>query len=79
LFGPGLKNFVANFLSCAPPPPPEPSGTVAIAAEADPVDFEAMATEQNRCAETQHLLSSSSLKLAFRQAGAQRLVGDVST
>jgi hypothetical protein len=37
-----------------------------------------MATEQNRCAETQHLLSGSSLKLAVRQAGIQRLVGDVS-
>ncbi len=33
-----------------------------------------MATEQNRCAETQRLLSGSSLKLAFRQAGVQGLV-----
>ncbi len=49
-----------------PPPPPEPSGTAA--AEADPVDFEALAAEQNHCAETQHL-----------QAGVQRLVRDVST
>jgi hypothetical protein len=38
-----------------------------------------MATEQNRCAETQRLLGGSSLQLAFRLAGAQRLAGDVST
>jgi hypothetical protein len=64
LYLPGLKIVVADFLSC-PPPSPEPSGTVAAAAEADPVDFEAMATEQNRCVETQCLLSGSSLKLSF--------------
>jgi hypothetical protein len=46
---------------------------------ADPVDFEAMAAEQNSCAETQRLLGGTSLKLAFRQAGAHRLAGDVST
>jgi hypothetical protein len=34
-------------------------------AEADPVDFKAMAAEQNRCAEMQCLLAGSSLKLAF--------------
>jgi hypothetical protein len=45
---------------------------------ADPVDFEVMAPEQNRCTETQHLFGSSSLKIAFWEAGAQRLVGDVS-
>ncbi len=39
------------------------------------MDFE----EQNRCPETQHLLGGTSLKLAFRQTGAQRLAGDVST
>jgi hypothetical protein len=38
-----------------------------------------MTTKPNHCAETQRLLSSSSLKLAFQQAGVQRLVGDVST
>jgi hypothetical protein len=48
-------------------------------AEASPIDFEAMATEQNRCQETQRLLSGSFLTIAFRQAGAQRLVGDIST
>jgi hypothetical protein len=36
-----------------------------------------MAAEQNCCAETQCLLGGSSLKLAFRQAGAKCLVGDV--
>jgi hypothetical protein len=56
----------------------EPSGTVAATAEADPADFEAMATEQNCCAETQRLLGGSSLKVAFQQAGAQHLVSDVS-
>jgi hypothetical protein len=38
-----------------------------------------MDTEQNHCAETQRLLGGSSLKLAFRQIGAQRLGGDVAT
>jgi hypothetical protein len=38
-----------------------------------------MATEQNRCTETQHLLGGSSLELAFRQTGAQSQAGDVST
>jgi hypothetical protein len=40
----GLKNGVADFLSR--PSPPEPTGNVAAAAAADPVDFEAMAAEQ---------------------------------
>jgi hypothetical protein len=48
-------------------------------ASADPVDFEEMAAEQNCCPETQHLLGSTSLKLAFCQTGAQRLAGDIST
>jgi hypothetical protein len=46
---------------------------------ADPVDFEEMAAEQNRCPEMQHLLGGTSLKLAFCQTGAQCLAGDVST
>jgi hypothetical protein len=46
---------------------------------ADPVDFEEVAAVQNRCPETQRLLGSTSLKLAFRQTGAQGLAGDVST
>jgi hypothetical protein len=43
------------------------------------VDFKEMAAKQNHCPETQHLLSGTSLKLAFRQAGAQSLAEDVST
>jgi hypothetical protein len=50
LYLPDLKNTIANFLS-HPPPSPEPSGTVPAAAEPDPVDFKAMATEQNHCGE----------------------------
>ncbi len=38
-----------------------------------------MAAEQNRCPETQLLLGGTSLKLAFRQTGAQCLAGNVST
>jgi hypothetical protein len=44
-----------------------------------PVDFAEMTTEQNGCPETQRLLGSSSLIIAFQQAGAHCLVGDVST
>ncbi len=75
LYLPGLKNVVADFLSR--PSPPGPTGTVAATTAADPVDFEAMAAEQNSCAETQRLLGGTSLKLAFRQVGAHRLAGDV--
>ncbi len=64
-------------ISCLDPPPP--TGTVAATAAADPVDFEEIAAEQSRCPETQHLLGGTSLKLAFRQTGAQRLAGDIST
>ncbi len=74
-FGFHLRNQCADVVSAQseerrcqflsrPSPQLEPSGTVTTAAEADPVAFEAMATKQNRCAETQHLLSGSSLKLA---------------
>ncbi len=73
---PGLKNVVADFLS--QPSPPGPTGTVAATAAADPVNFEAMAAEENSCAETQRLLGGTSLKLAFRQAGAHCLAGDIS-
>jgi hypothetical protein len=38
-----------------------------------------MAAEQNRCTETQRFLGGTSIKLAFRQTGAQHLAGDVST
>jgi hypothetical protein len=77
LYLPSLKNVVADFLS--QPSPLEPTGNVAAAAAAEPVDFEAMAAEQNSCAETEHLLGGTSLKLAFCQAGAHCLAGDVST
>jgi hypothetical protein len=76
LYLPGLKNVVADFM---PRPPPPSTGTVTATAAADPVDFEEMAAEQSRCPETQRLLCSTSLKLAFRQTGAQRLAGDIST
>ncbi len=66
---------------CLPLPhlPPESAETGPTSAVADIVDFKAMAAEQNCCAETQHLLGGSSLQLAFRQAGNQHLVSDVST
>jgi hypothetical protein len=37
---------------------------------ADPVDFEEMAAEQNRCLDMQRLLGGTSLKLAFCQGNA---------
>jgi hypothetical protein len=76
LFLPGLKNVVADFLSR---PAPQATGSVAATSAADPVDFEEMAAEQHRCPETQRLLGGTSLKIAFRQTGAQCLDGDVST
>jgi hypothetical protein len=53
LYLPGLKNVVADFLSC---PAPKATGSVAAATAADPVDFEEMAAEQHLCLETQQLL-----------------------
>jgi hypothetical protein len=76
LYLPGLKNVVADFLSC---PNQTTTGSVAATSAADPVDFEEMASKQNCCPETQHLLGGTSLKLAFRKTGAQSLAGDVST
>jgi hypothetical protein len=76
LYLPGLKNVVADILSC---PIQTAAGSVAAMLAADPVDFEEMAAKQNCCPETQRLLGGTSLKLAFRQTGAQRLGGDVST
>jgi hypothetical protein len=77
LYLPGLKNIVADFFSW-PSPPPQPVGDVVAAAVATPINFEAMAAEQNHCPETQRLLGGSSLTIVFHQAGAQRLVGNVS-
>jgi hypothetical protein len=76
LYLPSLKKVVADFLSC---PNQATTGSVAAASAADPVDFEEMAAKQNSCPDTQHLLGGISLKLAFRQTGAQRLAGDVAT
>ncbi len=73
---PGLKNVATDFSSR---PNQTNTGSVAAASAADPVDFEEMAAEQNRCPETQRFLGGTSLKLAFCQTGAQRLAGDVST
>jgi hypothetical protein len=70
-----LKNVVADLLSR---PPPQPVGFVT-AAEASPINFEAMATEQNRCPEKQRLLRGSSVNIAFHHADAQPLVGNIST
>jgi hypothetical protein len=63
LYLPGLKNVVANFLSCSNQ---ATTGSIAAVSPADSVDFEEMAAEQNRCSETQRLLGGTSLKLAFR-------------
>jgi hypothetical protein len=75
LYLPGLKYVIADFLSR---PLPQSAGSVAAVA-ADPVDYKEMPAEQNRCAEMQRLLDSTSFKLAFFQTGAQCLAGDVST
>jgi hypothetical protein len=61
------------------PTPPHTAGSVAATTAADPVDYEEMAAEQQRCPETQRLLGGTTLKLTFRQTGPQRLAGDVST
>jgi hypothetical protein len=76
-----LKTLLLIFCLALPHPLPslESTETVATSVVADPVDLEAMAAEQNRCAETQRLFGVSSLQLAFRQAGTQCLAGDVST
>jgi hypothetical protein len=76
LYLPGLKNVVADFLFR---PNQTTTGSVTAMSAADSVDFEEMATEQNRCPERQHFLGNTSLKFAFRQTGAKRLAGDVST
>jgi hypothetical protein len=61
---------------CLDLPHREPTGNVAAAVAADPVDFEAMAAEQNSCAKNAAFARQN--KLAFCQAGAHRLAGDVS-
>jgi hypothetical protein len=64
LYLPCLKNVVADFLSR---PNQITAGSVATALATDPVDFEEMAAEQNRCPATQRLLGGTSLKLAFHR------------
>ncbi len=60
---------------------PNQTTTVSVTATsaAESVDFEVIAAKQNRCPKMQRLLGGTSLKLASRQPGAQRLVGDIST
>ncbi len=60
-------------------PTSQATGSVAATTAAGPVIFEEMAAEQQHCPETQQLLDGTSLKLVFRQTGAQHLAGDVST
>jgi hypothetical protein len=76
LYLPGLKNVIADFLSSTNQ---TATGSVAAMLATDPVDFREMAAKQNHCPKTQRLLGGTSFKLAFRQSGAQRLAGDVST
>jgi hypothetical protein len=52
LYLPGLHNVVTNFLSRLSLAP-RLTGDVTTAAAAPPINFEEMATEQNRCKETQ--------------------------
>jgi hypothetical protein len=63
LYLPSFKNVVADFLSR---PNETTAGSVTTTSAADPAELEEMATEQNRCPETQRLLGG---KLAFRQTG----------
>jgi hypothetical protein len=66
LYLPGLINVVANF---CPPPNQTTTGSVATMSEADPVDFEEKAAEQNRCPETQRFPGTHpSNMLSTRQA-----------
>ncbi len=53
-------------------------GKASTAAMTSPTGFEVMVAEQNRWPEMQRLLGGSYLTIAFRQVGAQRLIGDVS-
>ncbi len=76
LYLPGLKNVVADFLSC---PPLQTARSVVPTMAADPVDYKEIAAEQHCYPETQQLIGGASLKLAFHQTGAQCLAGDIST
>jgi hypothetical protein len=73
---PGLKNFVADFLSR-----PFLSQLVGntLDAAVEPINFEEMAAEQARCPETQRLRGVSSLKIGSCLEGQYDLLGNTST
>jgi hypothetical protein len=68
LYLPGLQNVVADFLSCLSPTPRPAGAVVAAPVAAAMVDFQAMATEQILCWETQHLLGGTSLIIALKKS-----------
>ncbi len=48
--------------------------------EDNPIDFQAMATEQKSCAETQKLIAGpTALTISFHSVGGAKLAGDTST
>jgi hypothetical protein len=67
--------------------PPEPTAAAADHAAAaattmedNPIDFQAMATKQKSCAETQKLISGpTALTISFQTVGSHRLASDTST
>jgi hypothetical protein len=73
---------VADALS-RPPDPAAAADHAAAAAttmEDNPIDFQAMATKQKSCAETQKLVSGpTALTISFQTVGSHRLAGDTST
>jgi hypothetical protein len=76
-----FKNSMYSFFLSRPLPEstdPVEFEEMAATTAADPVEFEEMAAKQNCCAKMQRLLGDTSLKLAFRQTGAQCLAGDTS-
>ncbi len=80
---PGPQNVVADALSRPPEPTAAADADHAAAAATtmeDPIDFQAMATEQKSCAETQKLISGpTALTISFQMVGSHRLAGDTST
>ncbi len=75
--------MVADALSHPPEPTAAAADHAAPAAttmEDNPIDFQAMATEQKSCAETQKLISGpTALTIYFQTVGSHRLAGDTST
>jgi hypothetical protein len=79
---PGTQNVVADALSRPPDPTAAAADHAAAAATTmeDPIDFQAMATEQTSCAETQKLISGPTARtISFQTVGSHRLAGDTST